>query len=105
MNIARILLGGMTSLEQRRPVHNKPYSFIYDAVFMCAESGEDGVGSFQCYVGKDKTKKQDDFYEVLVKVSTQLLMRSVHAHFIRSSDLNQVATTTATVTVTHRFIC
>ncbi len=59
----------MTMLENRRAVPEKPYSFIYDAIFTCAENpAVDGIGSFRCFVGRDKTKKQDNLYQICAKV-------------------------------------
>lgn len=63
-----IILSGLTSLDSRRPVPGKPYSFIYDATFTCADTTTDGVGSYRCYVGQDLSKKQDDLYDVTAKV-------------------------------------
>lgn len=65
-----ITLQGLTSLENRRPAPGKPNSYIYDAVFPCTELSRDGVGSFRHYVGEDKTKKQEDIYDIRAKVRT-----------------------------------
>ncbi|KAH9017184.1 hypothetical protein EDB85DRAFT_1897777 [Lactarius pseudohatsudake] len=53
------------SLENCRPVPGKPYTFIYDASFTCADTPVNGRGSFRFYVGRDKTKKQDNTYEII----------------------------------------
>ncbi len=68
LNPARITLNGLALLENRRAVLGKPYSFIYDASFTCMDTVTDGIGSFRCFVGRDKTKKQDDLYEIRTKV-------------------------------------
>ncbi|KAH9015616.1 hypothetical protein EDB84DRAFT_1443384 [Lactarius hengduanensis] len=68
LNPGRIELFGMTSLEERRAVPGKGYSCVYDAVFTCADSGRDGVGSFRTYVGRDKNKKKDGVYEIRAKI-------------------------------------
>ncbi|KAH9017684.1 hypothetical protein EDB85DRAFT_1897523 [Lactarius pseudohatsudake] len=60
-----ISLSGLVSLENRRAVPGKPYTFIFDATFTCADTAADGIGSFRTYVGRDKTKKQDDTYEII----------------------------------------
>ncbi|KAH9034909.1 hypothetical protein EDB85DRAFT_1889629 [Lactarius pseudohatsudake] len=63
-----VSLSGLVSLENRRAVPGKPYTFIYDAIFTCADTTVDGIGSFRTYVGRDKTKKQADTYEVRCKI-------------------------------------
>ncbi|KAH9050391.1 hypothetical protein EDB83DRAFT_2553386 [Lactarius deliciosus] len=45
-NPAQILLTGCATLENRRAVAKKPFSFIYDATFTCLESGVEGIGCF-----------------------------------------------------------
>ncbi|KAH9012884.1 hypothetical protein EDB84DRAFT_1444484 [Lactarius hengduanensis] len=67
LNPAQILLTGCATLENRRAVTKKPYSFIYDATFTCVESGVDGIGCFRHYVGRDTGKKQDGLYDILAK--------------------------------------
>ncbi|KAH9026337.1 hypothetical protein EDB83DRAFT_2319838 [Lactarius deliciosus] len=68
LNPGRIELFGMTSLEERRAVPGKGYSCVYDAIFTCADSGRDGIGSFRTYVGRDKNKKKDGVYEIRAKI-------------------------------------
>ncbi|KAH9010433.1 hypothetical protein EDB85DRAFT_1902026 [Lactarius pseudohatsudake] len=40
----------------------------YVSAFSCADATVDGIGSFRTYVGRDKTKKQEDTYEVRCKI-------------------------------------
>ncbi|KAH9032992.1 hypothetical protein EDB85DRAFT_1156842 [Lactarius pseudohatsudake] len=68
LNPGRVELCGMASLEERRAVPAKGYSYIYDAIFTCADSASDGVGSFRTYVGRDKNKKKDGVYEIRAKI-------------------------------------
>ncbi|KAH8979542.1 hypothetical protein EDB92DRAFT_1820942 [Lactarius akahatsu] len=68
LNPGRIELFGMTSLEERCAIPSKGYSCVYDAIFTCADSGRDGIGSFRTYVGRDKNKKKDGVYEIRVKI-------------------------------------
>ncbi|KAH9014307.1 hypothetical protein EDB85DRAFT_2214500, partial [Lactarius pseudohatsudake] len=63
-----ISLSGLVSLENRRAVPGKPYTFIYDAIFSYADTTVDGIGSFRTYVRRDKTKKQEDTYKVRCKI-------------------------------------
>jgi hypothetical protein len=65
---AEIALHSLASLENRRAAPGKPNTFIYDAVFKCLDAFEDGIGSFRHYVGLDKSKKQDNVYEIRAKV-------------------------------------
>ncbi|KAH9047958.1 hypothetical protein EDB83DRAFT_2317458 [Lactarius deliciosus] len=58
----------MASLEDRRAVPGKGYSCIYDAIFTCADSANNRVGSFRTYVGRDKNKKKDGIYEIRAKI-------------------------------------
>jgi hypothetical protein len=67
---AEIALHGLASLENRRAAPGKPNTFIYNAVFKCLDTVEDGIGSFWHYVGPDKSKKQEDVYEIRAKVGT-----------------------------------
>jgi len=78
---ARIILSGLISLENRQAVPEKPYSFIYDGTFTCADSPIDGVGSFRFFIGQDKTKKQDNDYKMNAKVHhcpQNLAIRRMH---------------------------
>jgi hypothetical protein len=67
----RIALRGMTTLKNRRLIPGKPYHYIYDALFSCADPAlvqEDGIGSFRHYIGRDDSIKQDGTYETFTKV-------------------------------------
>ncbi|KAH9048606.1 hypothetical protein EDB83DRAFT_2317357 [Lactarius deliciosus] len=69
-----IVLQGLTNLQRHCPVPGKGNTFIYDAIFTCADPNvQDGVGSFRCYVVQDKTKKPDNVYELQAKVCTRSL--------------------------------
>ncbi|KAF8269201.1 hypothetical protein EI94DRAFT_1904871 [Lactarius quietus] len=63
-----VILHGLMSLENRRPLPDKPNTFIYNTIFSCAESDDNGVGSFRHYIGTDKNKKQDGFYETNARI-------------------------------------
>jgi hypothetical protein len=68
---SRITLHGITMLKNRRPVPEKPNSFIYDGLFSCAElieQNEDGIGSFRHYVGRNTKLKRDGTYDIHAKV-------------------------------------
>ena len=61
----------MTTLRNRCPVVDKPYCYIYNGLSSCADLSdpdEDGIGSFQHYVGRDDNVKQDGTYEIHTKV-------------------------------------
>ncbi|KAF8260010.1 hypothetical protein EI94DRAFT_1706626 [Lactarius quietus] len=63
-----VILHSLMSLENHWPLPNKPNTFIYDAIFSCTDSDNDGVGSFCHYIGTDKNKKQDGFYETNARI-------------------------------------
>jgi hypothetical protein len=71
----RIILHGMTTVKNRRQIPGKPYSYVYDGLFSCAdppESDEDGVASLRYFVGKDPNMKQDGTYELYAKVGMSI---------------------------------
>ncbi|KAH9014909.1 hypothetical protein EDB85DRAFT_1898982 [Lactarius pseudohatsudake] len=70
LNPTQILLTGCATLENRRLVPKKPFSFMYDASFACVETGLDGVlGCLRHYVGRDTAQKQDGVYDILAKIT------------------------------------
>lgn len=77
----RVALHGMATLKNRRSIPGKPYHYIYDALFSCADPSlvdEDGIGSFRHFVGRDDSIKQDGTYNVFAKVNNHLLTRRLH---------------------------
>ncbi|KAH8991910.1 hypothetical protein EDB86DRAFT_3079576 [Lactarius hatsudake] len=83
-NPAQILLTGCVTLENRRAVAKKPFSFIYDATFTSLESGVEGIGCFRHYVGQDTDQKQDGLYDILAKFTAYRGDRNIE----RSLDTN-----------------
>lgn len=65
---ADIELIGFVSLENRRPVTEKPQTFIYDALFNYGDPTQVGIGSFRHFVGHDVHQKKDHCYEIVAKV-------------------------------------
>ncbi|KAH9015350.1 hypothetical protein EDB84DRAFT_1567746 [Lactarius hengduanensis] len=83
-----LTLSGLVSLENRHAVPKKPYTFIYDASFTCADTPVDGRGSFRCYAGRDKTKKQDDTYEVRTKIIAYKPGHHIKSDSVDESKIN-----------------
>ncbi len=91
MTAARIELRGLTTLKNRRVVPDKPNSYIYDALFSCAEANdesEDGVGSFRHYVGRDSSRKQDGTYEIEAKILGFHPKRNVNSDAYSDNQIN-----------------
>ena len=64
-----IVLRGMTTLRNHRPLPDKPLTYVYDGLFSCAEQlDKDGVGVFQHFIGKDASLKRDGTYEITAVV-------------------------------------
>jgi hypothetical protein len=100
-----ILLSGIASLDNRRPVPGKPYSFIYDATFTCADAA-DGIGSFRCFVGSNASKKQDDLYDLQTKVLLLFHSHNVTHDYdnrLSASDQDAISTASASETKTSTF--
>ncbi|KAH9041358.1 hypothetical protein EDB85DRAFT_1886563 [Lactarius pseudohatsudake] len=86
---ACIVLHGLTNLQQHRPVPGKGNTFIYDAIFTCGDASvDDGVGSFRCYVGQDKSKKADDVYELEAKIIAFKPGRNVNSDKYNNDEIN-----------------
>ncbi|KAF8263445.1 hypothetical protein EI94DRAFT_1788514 [Lactarius quietus] len=69
----QIFLTGCATLENRRPVPQKPFTFIYDTIFSCIQPCKDqldckGIGSFRHFVGTDTSEKKDGIYEIFAKI-------------------------------------
>ncbi|KAI9445708.1 hypothetical protein BJY52DRAFT_1194108 [Lactarius psammicola] len=67
-----IVFVGCATLDNKRPIPQKPLSFVYDATFTCSDpptAGEEGVGSFRHYVGsRSPDEKANGIYDIIAKV-------------------------------------
>ena len=65
----QVILSGCATLENMRPVPKKSLTFMYDAIFTCADHDrEEGVGCLRHYVGRDSSQKEDGLYDFAAKV-------------------------------------
>ncbi|KAF8264721.1 hypothetical protein EI94DRAFT_1702997 [Lactarius quietus] len=76
----RIILHSLTTIKNHRQIPGKPFSYVYDGLFSCADlanTDEDGVASFRHYVGRNPNTKQDGMYEVYAKIAGYEYARKV----------------------------
>ena len=68
----RITITGLATLKNRREQPDKADTYIFDALFSCAEATndeEDAIGSFRHYMGKNTRLKPDGTYAIRAKVT------------------------------------
>lgn len=69
LNPAQLILAGCATVENRRTIPKKPFTFAYDCIFTCADPEHDeGLACFRTYVGRDTNQKQDGLYDISAKV-------------------------------------
>ncbi|KAF8265977.1 hypothetical protein EI94DRAFT_1702080 [Lactarius quietus] len=83
-----IILHGLMSLENHHPLLDKLNTFIYDAIFSCTDSDNDGIGSFRHYIGTDKTNKQDGFYKTNARIVGFKPGCNINSNQYTDSDIN-----------------
>jgi hypothetical protein len=97
---AEIKLAGMTTLKNRRPLPDKPNTYVYDAVF--SSGVDDAIGNFRHYVGPDNSEKDDGTYEVVAKVRYKPATEQINSNSINCrlshSKLDTIRTATNTKT-------